>query len=71
MIEEIRSAPLLRGARGERSSDVDAIAKCLLTVSQMVTDFPEIVEMDINPLKVREPGAGAVAVDARITISER
>jgi acetyltransferase len=70
MIEEIRSAPLLRGARGERSSDVDAIVKCLLTVSQMVTDFPNIVEMDINPLKVREPGAGAVAVDARITISE-
>jgi len=29
------------------------------------------VEMDINPLKVREPGAGAVAVDARITIAER
>ena len=70
MIEEIRSAPLLRGARGERSSDVEAIVKCLLTVSQMVTDFPEIVEMDINPLKVREPGAGAVAVDARITITE-
>jgi acetyltransferase len=70
MIEEIRSAPLLRGARGERSSDVDAIVKCLLTVSQMVTDFPNIVEMDINPLKVREAGAGAVAVDARITITE-
>ncbi|MCJ7750764.1 MAG: acetate--CoA ligase family protein, partial [Armatimonadetes bacterium] len=70
MIDEIRSAPLLRGARGERSSDVEAIVKCLLTVSQMVTDFPEIVEMDINPLKVREPGAGAVAVDARITITE-
>jgi acetyltransferase len=71
MIEEIRSSALLRGARGERPSDVDAIVKCLLTVSQMVTDFPEIVEMDINPLKVRDPGAGAVAVDSRITISER
>ncbi|MFB3880554.1 MAG: acetate--CoA ligase alpha subunit [Armatimonadota bacterium] len=70
MIEEIRSAPLLRGARGEKSSDIDAIVRCLLTVSQMVTDFPGIVEMDINPLKVREPGAGAVAVDARITITE-
>jgi acetyltransferase len=70
MIEEIRSAPLLRGARGERSSDVEAIVRGLLTVSQMVTDFPEIVEMDVNPLKVKEPGAGAVAVDARITISE-
>ncbi|HUU54452.1 MAG TPA: acetate--CoA ligase family protein [Armatimonadota bacterium] len=70
MIDEIRSAPLLRGARGERPSDIDAIANTLLVVSQMVTDFPEIVEMDINPLKVGEAGAGAVAVDARITITE-
>ncbi len=71
MIEEIRSTALLRGARGERPSDIEAIVECLLVVSQMVTDFPEIVEMDINPLKVGEPGAGAVAVDARITISEQ
>jgi acetyltransferase len=70
MIEEIRSAPLLRGARGERPSDIEAIADSLLIVSQMVTDFPEIVEMDINPLKVGELGSDAVAVDARITISE-
>jgi acetyltransferase len=70
MIEEIRAAALLRGVRGEPPSDVAAIAECLLRVSQMVTDFPEIVELDINPLKVGEPGAGAVAVDARITITE-
>jgi len=70
MMDEIRSAPLLRGARGEKSSDMDAIVKALLTVSQLVTDFPEIVEMDINPLAVGEAGAGAMAVDARITITE-
>jgi acetyltransferase len=70
MIEEIRAAALLRGVRGEPASDVAAIAECLLKVSQMVTDFPEMVELDINPLKVGEPGAGAVAVDARITITE-
>ena len=70
MIDEVRSAPLLRGARGEKPSDLDAIVDTLLVVSQMVTDFPEIVEMDINPLKVGEVGAGAVAVDARITITE-
>jgi acetyltransferase len=69
MIDEIRSAPLLRGARGEKPCDLDAIVTSLLVLSQLVTDFPEIVEMDINPLKVGEPGAGAVAVDARITIS--
>ncbi len=70
MIDETRAAPLLRGARGEKPSDLDAIVDTLLVVSQMVTDFPEIVEMDINPLKVGESGEGAVAVDARITISE-
>jgi len=70
MVGEIRSAPLLHGARGERPCDIGAIVECLLLVSQMVTDFPEIVEMDVNPLRAREPGAGAVAVDARITIAE-
>jgi acetyltransferase len=69
MIDEIRSVALLRGARGETPCDLDAIVASLLVLSQLVTDFPEIVEMDINPLKVGEPGAGAVAVDARITIS--
>jgi acetyltransferase len=70
MIDETRAAPLLRGPRGERPSDLDAIVDTLLAVSQMVTDFPEIVEMDINPLTVGEVGEGAVAVDARITIAE-
>jgi len=70
MLDEIRSAPLLHGARGERPCDIEAIIQSLLLVSQMVTDFPEIVEMDINPLKVGDPGAGVVAVDARITIAE-
>jgi acetyltransferase len=71
MVDEVRSAPLLRGARGEQPCDIDAIVEGLLVVSQMVTDFPEIVEMDVNPLKVGTPGSGAVAVDARITIAEQ
>jgi acetate---CoA ligase (ADP-forming) len=71
MIEEIRSAALLKGARGEKPADLDAIVKTLTTISQLVTDFPEIVEMDINPLKVAEPGQGAIAVDARIIIAEK
>ncbi len=70
MIEEIRSAGLLWGARGEQPSDIDAIVESLLAVSQLVTEYPDIVELDINPLKVAEAGAGAVAVDARITITE-
>lgn len=69
MVGEIRSHHLLEGVRGERASDIDAIVDCILRISQLVTDFPEIVELDINPLLVREAGAGAVAVDMRLVLS--
>lgn len=69
MVREIHSFPLLAGARGEKPSDVDSIVECILRVSQMVTDFPQIVELDINPLFVYEDGQGSMAVDARIVIS--
>ncbi len=70
MIRDIRSFPLLRGVRGEPPADIDAIRDALLRLSQMATDFPEIIEADINPLLVRPEGLGAVAVDTRITIQE-
>jgi len=70
MIREINSFPLLRGVRGERPKDIAALRECLLRLSQLVTDFPEIIELDINPLIVREEGEGAVAADARITLEE-
>ena len=69
MIQEIRAYHLLQGVRGEKASDQDAIAEVLLRISQLVTDFPEIVELDINPLLVCELGQGAVAVDARLVLS--
>ncbi|HNT06523.1 MAG TPA: acetate--CoA ligase family protein, partial [Anaerolineae bacterium] len=55
---------------GEQPSDLDAIVDAILRVSQLVTDFPEIVEMDINPLMVHEAGRGAVAVDMRFVLKE-
>jgi acetyltransferase len=69
MVREIRSFPLLAGTRGEKPADVDSIVDCILRVSQMVTDFPQIVELDINPLFAYEDGKGSMAVDARIVIS--
>ncbi|MBM4055624.1 MAG: CoA-binding protein [Planctomycetes bacterium] len=68
MIREIRSFPLLKGVRGEKSVDMDAIVENILRLSQLVTDFPEIIEMDINPLVVFPEGKGAIAIDARIAI---
>jgi len=70
MIGEIRSIALLRGARGEEPADLAAVTDALLRLSQLVTDFPEIVEMDINPLKVFPEGQGVVALDARLTLAD-
>jgi acetyl coenzyme A synthetase (ADP forming)-like protein len=69
MIREIRSYSLLKGVRGERPSDTEAIVDTLLRLSQLVTDFPEIMEMDVNPLIVFEAGRGAVGVDMRLVLA--
>lgn len=69
MLTEIRAVSLLRGVRGEPAADLEAIEDVLLRLSQLVTDFPEIVEMDINPLIVFEKGRGAISVDMRLVLS--
>lgn len=66
MIREIRSFPLLRGVRGEKVSDLNAIVEALCRLSQLCVDFPEILELDVNPLLVKPEGEGAVAIDARL-----
>jgi acetyltransferase len=68
MISEIRSVGLLRGARGRAPADIEAIADVLVRVSRLAVDFPEILELDVNPLIVRERGQGAIAADIRIGI---
>jgi acetyltransferase len=67
MIEQIKGHKILRGFRGEPSSDMGAIAECIERLSQLVMDFPEIEEMDINPLMALP--SGARVVDARILIT--
>ncbi|MFN2168642.1 MAG: acetate--CoA ligase family protein, partial [Anaerolineae bacterium] len=68
MLSEIRAYPLLRGVRGEPPSDMDAIVDVILRLSQLVTDFPEIVELDINPLMVYEQGKGVLGIDMRLVL---
>lgn len=69
MMREIRSFALLRGVRGQARSDIETIAETLLKLSQLVTDFPEIVEMDINPLMVFEEGRGVMGIDMRLVLA--
>ncbi|MFP4322450.1 MAG: acetate--CoA ligase alpha subunit [Anaerolineales bacterium] len=68
MLEEIRARTLLDGVRGEPPADKPMIIDTLLRINQLVTDFPEIVELDINPLVVYEEGHGAVALDMRLIL---
>jgi acetyl coenzyme A synthetase (ADP forming)-like protein len=70
MLGEIRSIRLLRGVRGEKPADMAAIADTVLRISQLVTEYPEIVELDINPLMVFEAGKGAMAVDMRMALKD-
>jgi 4-hydroxybutyryl-CoA synthetase (ADP-forming) len=68
MVESIKTVKLLKGVRGEKPADLAAIADSLQRLSQLVIDFPEIKEFDINPLLVLEEGKGARVVDARIIL---
>ena len=65
-VQSIKAIQLLKGVRGEKASDTDAIVDSLLRLSQLINDFPEIGEFDINPLLVLEEGKGARVVDVRI-----
>ena len=68
MVSEVKSAKLLEGYRGGEPGDIDAVIDTLLRISAMISDLPEIFEMDLNPVKVGTPGAGVRIVDARIKI---
>lgn len=67
-LRSIRTFPLLRGVRGELPADLEQIEDVVLRVSQLVSDFPEIVEMDINPLVAYNKGEGVIVLDARIIL---
>lgn len=68
MIAGLRGAAILKGARGHQPSDTEALAQALLRLSQLLVDFPEIKEVDINPLRVFGAGEGCAALDARIIL---
>jgi acetyltransferase len=69
MLGEVRTVALLRGARGEKAADIEAVIDALQRLSCLVTDVPEIRELDVNPLVVMEQGA--VALDARMVLERK
>ena len=70
MIKTIKAYSILKGIRGAPPCDIDAIKNCILRLSQMLTDHPEIAEMDINPLIVYPEGKGCVVADSRILLKK-
>ncbi|WP_093146162.1 acetate--CoA ligase family protein [Saccharopolyspora antimicrobica] len=67
MLDDIAAAEVLRGARGGEPVDAAALADVLRRVSELVDDFPEISELDLNP--VFATAAGAIAADVRIVLA--
>ena len=69
MIHEVKGWPLLHGHRGGEPVDLGRLEEVLLRVSQLVGDFPEIAEMDLNPFIAEPAGRPSVAVDARVRLA--
>jgi len=68
MVRETKSFSLLEGYRNNPAGDVEALEIALQKVSALIWAVPELMEMDLNPVKVLPPGEGVVVVDARMRI---
>ena len=69
MIRQLRAFPLLKGARGQAPRELSAIRDGINAIARLIDAFPEIAELDLNPLLVLSEGQGAAAVDGRIGLS--
>jgi acetyltransferase len=70
MLVNTKTYKILQGVRGEKGVDIDAIAEGLQRLSQLVTEFPQIQELDINPYVIGPKGTAAIAVDARMSVEK-
>ncbi len=68
MLVDTKTYKILKGVRGQEGVDIDKIAEGLQRLSQLVTEFPQILEMDINPYVVGPVGSTPIAVDARMSL---
>jgi succinyl-CoA synthetase beta subunit len=71
MIQELRGAALLRGTRGRPAADVDALADAVVRLSELAVALPpDVNNVELNPLLVREAGRGVLMLDAAIESGE-
>jgi acetate---CoA ligase (ADP-forming) len=69
MLAEIRARAVIDGVRGKPPADKPALVEALLRISQLVSEFPEISELDINPFIAYEAGRGGIAIDMRLVLA--
>lgn len=69
ILHSLKARMILEGTRGQKGIDFDQVIECIGRLSQLVTDFPQIVELDINPLLALPKGQGAKVLDARLVIN--
>jgi acetate---CoA ligase (ADP-forming) len=69
MILEVRAAKILQGVRGKEPSDIASLAHAIVRLGQLIADFEDIAEIDVNPIKAFAQGKGSLAVDARIVLA--
>ncbi len=70
MIEQTRAYTILKGTRGRTPRDMDSIVDALLRLGQLALDYPQIDELDINPMFVKDEGQGSVIGDARMILKK-
>ena len=68
LIRSIKTFKLFEGARGAKPVDINILIDAVMRVSQLVTDFPEIKEFEINPMKIMDDGVTAYAIDMRLML---
>lgn len=68
MVRSIKAYPMLNGARGAAVADQEELERCLIRLSMLACDHPEIAELDINPLMVHGEGQGCSVADCRILL---
>nr|AIF00150.1 CoA-binding domain-containing protein (yfiQ) [uncultured marine thaumarchaeote KM3_12_C10] len=66
MISSIKTKKILEGVRGEKPSDIKKLSECIQRLSQLVSDFNQIKELDMNPVLVMEKNKGCKVLDVRI-----
>jgi len=71
MIKKVKAYRILRGTRGEAMSDLDSLVDVLLRFSQLCTETPELLEVDLNPVKVFERGKGCTVLDVKMVVGAK